>query len=69
MALAFTGPIYTEPDFLPMFDPLKRPLDESHSPLKKIKKEDIYDRLGRNITQQEKRQNNVKWQKVKYSKK
>jgi hypothetical protein len=67
MALAWTGPHYTEPDFLPMYEPLKRNISPPESPTKKIrKKENVYDSLGRNLSEQEKRQNAVPWIKVKY---
>jgi len=67
MALAWTGPNYTEPDFLPMYEPLKRNMSPPGSPTKKIrKKENVYDSLGRNLSEQEKRQNAVPWIKVKY---
>ncbi len=67
MALAWTGPHYTEPDFLPMYEPLKRSMSPPGSPTKKIrKKENVYDSLGRNLSEQEKRQNAVPWVKVKY---
>ncbi len=67
MALAWTGPNYTEPDFLPMYDPLKRNVSPPGSPSKKIrKKEIVYDSFGRNLSEQEKRQNAVPWIKVKY---
>ena len=65
MALAWTGPHYTEPDFFPMYEPLKRTMSPPGSPTKK-KKENVYDSLGRNLSEQEKRQNAVPWVKVKY---
>ena len=50
MALAWTGPHYTEPDFFPMYEPLKRTMSPPGSPTKKNrKKENVYDSLGRNL--------------------
>ena len=67
MALAWTGPNYTEPDFLPMYEPLKRSMSPPESPTKKIrKKENVYDSFGKNLSEQEKRQNAVPWVRVKY---
>ena len=79
MALAFTGNMYVEADFLSSpeemteyREKLKRVTDEPCSPVKKIRTEksrwhwDVWDERGRNVTEQEKRQAKVPWVKVKY---
>ena len=78
MALAFTGNMYVEADFLPSPEELSeyrekiKRMEEPCSPVKKIRTEksrwhwDSWDERGRNLTEQEKRQAKVPWVKVKY---
>ena len=82
MALAFTGNVYLDSDYLPspeemktFKDKIKRSEVEPCSPVKRFKTKntdrwyfDIFDEYGRNITEQEKRQAKVPWVRVKYSK-
>ncbi len=74
MALSFENS-FSEADFMPSIDEMKEyklKLDNSFesfntSPRKRrARYEDEYDRYGRNITEQERRQNRVPWVKVKY---
>ena len=80
MALAFTGNVYLDSDYLPspeemkdIKDKIKRSGTETCSPVKRFKTEksnrwffDTFDEYGRNITEQEKRQSKVPWVRVKY---
>lgn len=73
MALNFEN-TFCDSDFLPTHDEMeiyKTKLetwkDEIRSPKKcRARYPDEYDNLGRNITEQERRQNKVPWVKVKY---
>tara|TARA_Y100001963_G_C6777437_1_gene448046 strand:+ start:797 stop:1081 length:285 start_codon:yes stop_codon:yes gene_type:complete len=73
MALNFENN-YQDADFLPTREELERyknKLDEYESEMNYPKKRrarfsDEYDEYGRNITEQERRQNKVPWIKVKY---
>jgi len=74
MALSFEN-TFSEADFMPSIDEMKQyklKLDNSFesfntSPKKRrARYEDEYDNYGRNITEQERRQNRVPWVKVKY---
>ena len=76
MALSFEN-TFSESDFMPSIDEMKEyklKLDNSFesfntSPRKRWAiYEDEYDLYGRNITEQERRQNRVPWVKVKYVK-
>lgn len=74
MALNFEN-TYQNADFLPTFEEMERyksKLELYESENKFIKKPkarypDEYDNLGRNITEQERRQNKIPWVKVKYN--
>jgi len=74
MALSFEN-TFSEADFMPSIDEMKQyklKLDNSFesfntSPRKRrARYEDEYDNYGRNITEQERRQDRVPWVKVKY---
>lgn len=73
MALNFKNTFYNA-DFLPTREEMKRYKtkletreDENRSPKKlRTRFPDEYDILGRNITEQERRQNKIPWVKVKY---
>tara|TARA_X000001036_G_scaffold437320_1_gene482385 strand:- start:5014 stop:5346 length:333 start_codon:yes stop_codon:yes gene_type:complete len=74
MALSFEN-TFSDADFMPSIDEMKHyklKLDNSFesvntSPRKRLARyEDEYDNYGRNITEQERRQNRVPWIKVKY---
>lgn len=76
MALSFEN-IFSEADFMPSIDEMKEyklKLDNSFesfntsSRKRHARYEDEYDSYGRNITEQERRQNRVPWVKVKYVK-
>lgn len=60
MALNFEN-IYQDADFLPSPEEMER-----NSKILTSTDEDEYDNLGRNITEQARRQNKVPWVKVKY---
>ena len=60
MALNFEN-IYQDADFLPSPEEMER-----NSKILTSADEDEYDNLGRNITEQARRQNKVPWVKVKY---
>lgn len=73
MALSFEN-AYQDADFLPSPDELSRyksklELHQEFSPKKRRSiYPDEYDNLGRNVTEQERRQNKVPWVRVKYHK-
>lgn len=71
MAANFNS-VFSQPDFLPSIEEMnnyKKKIEESFSPRKRQSIESVeYDDYGRNLTEQKKRQNKIKWEKVRYKK-